>query len=75
MGFIVGLVLGALAGWHFADKDTNKAPVYGDYGLPRNCRAIVEANVKGYNEGRFTPVEALGSINRNCGSNGYSWGR
>ncbi len=54
--------------------DPNKYSTYGDTGLPRNCRAIIAVNIKGWEEGYYTADEALGSINRNCGLDGYSWG-
>lgn len=55
--------------------DTNLTLVYGDTGYPKNCRAIITDNIEGVNRGDYTPEEALGSINRNCGRNGYSWGQ
>ncbi len=55
--------------------DTNSKLTYGDSGLPKNCRAIIKGNVDGWRSGAFTAEEALGSIDRNCGENGYSWGR
>lgn len=58
-----------------SNGDPNDSMVYGDTGLPKNCRAIIDANVKGWYDGIYSPSEALGSIDRNCGANGYSWGR
>lgn len=55
--------------------DPNSKPTYGDTGLPKNCRAIVQANIDGYRSGQYTAGEAMGSLERNCGANGYSWGR
>jgi len=54
--------------------DPNKTLIYGDTGLPRNCRAIIAANINGWQYGEYTAEEALGSIERNCGAYGYSWG-
>lgn len=51
----------------------NQEATYGKTGLPKNCKAIVAANVEGYYDGTFTMSEALNSINRNCGRYGYSW--
>jgi hypothetical protein len=54
--------------------DPNAKASYGDTGLPKNCRAIVQANIDGYRSGQSTAEEAMGSLERNCGANGYSWG-
>lgn len=54
--------------------DTNQFPTYGEEtGLPKNCRAIIAANINSVNAGEFTAEEALLSIDRNCGEFGYSW--
>jgi hypothetical protein len=53
----------------------NVTPTYGDSGLPKNCRAIIKANIDGWRSGANTADGALASIDRNCGENGYSWGR
>ena len=53
--------------------DPNSKPTYGNTGLPKNCRAIVGANIEGWRSKQYTAEEALNSINRNCGINGYSW--
>ncbi|KAB7765376.1 hypothetical protein CEK68_11795 [Xanthomonas sp. LMG 12461] len=55
--------------------DPNSRDTYGDTGLPKNCRAIVQANIDGYRSGQFTAQEAMSSLERNCGAHGYSWGR
>lgn len=55
--------------------DPNAAPAYGETsGLPKNCRAIVQSNIDGYRSGAYTADEAMSSLERNCGLNGYSWG-
>ena len=54
--------------------DPNKSLVYGDTGLPRNCRAIITGNINGWKYNEYTAEEALDSIERNCGAQGYSWG-
>ena len=54
--------------------DPNRELIYGSTGLPRNCRAIVKENYEGWEMGGFTADDALASINRNCGADGYSWG-
>jgi len=51
----------------------NDHPAYGENGLPKNCRAIVKANINGYENGEFSAHDALEGINRNCGEFGYAW--
>ncbi len=61
----------------------NSKPTYGETGLPKNCRAIVQAQVDGIKEirksGKDYGLQLLeiddyvDSIERNCGKNGYSW--
>lgn len=52
---------------------SNKELMYGESGLPKNCRAIIAANIEGWQSGVFTAPEAFGSIDRNCGRFGYAW--
>ena len=54
--------------------DKNTAPIYGDSGLPKNCRAIISENIRGWRSGIYSAEDALESIDRNCGEQGYSWG-
>lgn len=52
----------------------NSKPLYGDEtGLPKNCRAIVQANIDSYRSREYTADEVMASLERNCGVNGYSW--
>lgn len=61
----------------------NSKPVYGDTGLPKNCRAIVKANIEEYRKIRASQEDyadqmvsidgVMSSLDRNCGENGYSW--
>lgn len=53
--------------------DNNQKLIYGDTGLPKNCRAIIKSNIDGWKSGEYTAEEVLDSINRNCGEFGYSW--
>lgn len=67
------------AGWvlGFAtspSKDLNDRPTYGETGLPKNCRAIIQANINGYRSKQYTADEVLTALERNCGVFGYSWG-
>ncbi|MGO1061533.1 kynureninase [Acinetobacter lwoffii] len=51
----------------------NSKPTYGDYGLPKNCRALIQANIDGWRSKQYTAEEAMNSIERNCGANGKNW--
>ena len=52
----------------------NQAPRYGkESGLPVNCRALIQDNLSGFSQGRYSAEEALFSIDRNCGPNGLIW--
>lgn len=53
--------------------DKNQSLTYGDTGLPKNCRAIIKANVESWRRGEYSAEEVLYSIDRNCGEYGYSW--
>lgn len=53
--------------------DPNAQATYGDTGLPKNCRAIIQTNIASWKAGAFSAEDALVSIDRNCGENGYSW--
>lgn len=80
MRYILPLVLIAAVcfaiGWMVKPaSDRNATLTYGERtGLPKNCRAIIVSNIEGWQNKTFTPTEALSSIDRNCGRNGYSWG-
>lgn len=56
-----------------AGCDPNAKPTYGDSGAPKNCRAIIQANIEGWRSQQYSAEDALASIERNCGANGYSW--
>jgi hypothetical protein len=51
----------------------NQKAAYGDSGFPKNCRALIAENIDGVRVGEFTPVDALSSIERNCGRYGLIW--
>jgi hypothetical protein len=56
--------------------DPNSKPTYGEEtGLPKNCRAIVQANIDAYRAEQYLAEEIMASLERNCGANGHSWGR
>ena len=52
---------------------SNSKPTYGDTGLPKNCRAIIQTNIDGWRKGNYSAEEAMDSMERNCGASGYSW--
>lgn len=53
--------------------DNNSGLIYGKTGLPKNCRAIIKANIDAWKAGEYSAEDALVSIDRNCGEFGYSW--
>lgn len=56
-----------------ARQDDNAKPVYGETGLPVNCRAYIQTAVDGYRAKRYTADETMAGIERNCGVAGSSW--
>ena len=72
----IALVGTALAMASCQQFDPNSKPEYGkETGLPKNCRAIVQAKIDGYRSKQFTADEVISSLERNCGAHGYSWGQ
>ena len=71
---LIGLLLIGVFYFGKANGDPNKTITYGNTGYPRNCRAIIDANIKGWQLGSYSAEDVLSSINRNCGATGYSWG-
>lgn len=69
--FIVIAVISFFVGYHFGIG--NQSSKYGDTGFPKNCRALISDNLSGFATGKYTAEEALYSIDRNCGPNGYIW--
>lgn len=59
--------------YYYREKNPNKTPTYGVTGLPKNCKAIIQANIDGVEKGEWTCEGAMDSIERNCGMFGYSW--
>lgn len=75
-----GLFLGAMTLWiahTFGSlwRDPNEFPTFGDSGLPKNCKAIIQRNLDDWHGHVYTADAVLGSIERNCSITGYSWGR
>lgn len=73
MYFLMTVCVVILLGGGCLSNDSNAQLEYGESGYPKNCRAIITANMDGYHAGIYTAEEALGSIDRNCGAEGYSW--
>lgn len=53
--------------------DPNSEPTYGESGLPKNCRAIVQNAIDEWRKGNYSAEDTMNSLERNCGANGYSW--
>ena len=53
--------------------DPNAKPIYGDTGLPKNCRAYVQTAIDGYRSKAYTADQAMAGLERNCGLNGHAW--
>ena len=69
--WLISILIGFMLGYHFGIG--NQLSKYGETGYPKNCRALISDNLKGFSSGGYTAEEALYSIDRNCGSNGYIW--
>lgn len=67
------LAVGVAIGWFAAPGNPNAAAVYGSSGLPKNCRALVQANIDGLRARSYSVEEAIASLERNCGRHGYNW--
>lgn len=67
LGVFVGLILSP------SPEDSNSRLMYGDTGLPKNCRAIISTNITAFQNNEYSAEDVLESINRNCGAEGYSW--
>ncbi|MDR6163509.1 hypothetical protein QE391_003137 [Pseudomonas fluorescens] len=72
---VAALLIGAAAGRLTAAGDPNSAPTYGDTGLPKNCRAFIQSSLDSWALKQYPADQIFSSISRNCGANGYSWGR
>lgn len=68
--YIICLAIGVGVGYFLFKDNTDLSYSNGD---PSNCRAIIAENIQGFNDGTFTADDALASIDRNCGKDGYSW--
>jgi hypothetical protein len=73
MKWIAVLLLGVILGRYLVSNDPNGSPTYGDTGRPKNCRAVIQANIDSVRAREFSADDALMSIERNCGLHGYGW--
>ena len=71
MKYMAIVALSFFLGWFYADKKEFEA-TYGETGLPKNCIAIVQEAANKFRAGQISPVDAMNSIERNCGKYGYS---
>jgi hypothetical protein len=66
--FVIVFFIGKCCG------NPNSKVIYGEEsGLPKNCRAIIAANIDGWRSRAYSAEDVLDSIERNCGRYGYSW--
>ncbi len=72
---IIYIILGISIGIGLSPTptDSNSRLMYGDTGLPKNCRAIIASNITAFQNNEYSAEDTLESINRNCGAEGYSW--
>jgi hypothetical protein len=72
---VVGYSILITAFYLSAGTDINDHPTYNKDGNPINCRAYIQTAVDGAKRGEYSNQDALAGIERNCGMNGWSWGR
>lgn len=66
-------LMGLLIGRYAIPYNSNDILLYGDSGRPKNCRAIIQANIDGVRYGKFPAEDGLASIERNCGALSSGW--
>jgi hypothetical protein len=54
-------------------EDDNAKPVYGNTGLPVNCRAYVQWVIDSYRTKQYSAEESFTGLERNCGIHGHTW--
>jgi hypothetical protein len=72
---VAALLIGVMVGRMTAPGDPNSSPTYGDTGLPKNCRAVVQSSIDAWQLKQYSADDIFASLSRNCGANGYSWGK
>ncbi len=70
---IVVIIAAAFYSLGYDNGIGNQEMRYGASGFPKNCRALIAVNVNGVFDEKYSAEEALHSIDRNCGANGYIW--
>lgn len=73
MRTVLALLLGLFVSGCGKLGDPNAEPTYGKTGLPKNCKAIIQENVRAWRAREYSADETMESIDRNCGPNGRSW--
>lgn len=73
IGWLVIVALIAFGAGRATAPDPNAVPTFGKTGLPKNCRAVIQANLDAWQEKKFSADDIFLSIERNCGQNGYAW--
>ena len=53
--------------------DDNDSAQYGSSGMPKNCRAYVQAAVDGYRSKQYSAEDTMAGLERNCGTSGHIW--
>lgn len=53
--------------------DNDSAKFNPQTGNAINCRAFIQLAIDEYRKGTYTADDTFSSLERNCGSNGYSW--
>jgi hypothetical protein len=71
--FVMVLIVGVIIGRLTAPGDPNAALAYSPQGYPKNCRALIKANVDGWQAKQYSADDILKSIDRNCGQYGQLW--
>ena len=68
------IVVAALAAMSGCGKpDPNSRAIFGESGLPSNCRAYVQFAVDSYRAKQYSADQVFVGLERNCGINGISW--